>query len=181
MQVTLGLLRLSKLDIRKLDISGEVMSITIGVRRIPLNQGGYDRRGRYYGTGAPLYEWDYYNSETKDEEYGELRAYSRADAKEQVKSYLTRRGYKVNPGENGEWTPVHAVRFNSDGSVSLMGTHLNPAKLGSGGRFKVLTGELSHKPGIYDPKGLAAAIGRRKYGAKKFAQLAARGKRRKHR
>lgn len=152
------------------------MSITIGLRRIPLNQGGYDRHGRYYGVGAPLYEWDYYNSDTKDEEYGELRASSRADAKEQVKHYLTRRGYKVNPGEDGEWTPIHAIRFNSDGSVSLMGSHINPAKLGTGARFKALTGELGHRAGVYSPKGLAAYIGRKEYGAKKFAQLSARGR-----
>lgn len=38
---------------------------------------------------------------------------------------------KSNPGiEPRKWIPVHAVRFNQDGSVSLLGEHAaaNPAK-----------------------------------------------------
>lgn len=50
-------------------------------------------------------------------------------------------------------------------------------RLGSGGRFNALTKKLSRK-GVRDPKALAAAIGRKKYGKKKFQKLAARGKRR---
>lgn len=46
------------------------------------------------------------------------------------------------------------------------------AKLGSGKRFAALKNKLSNEPGIYDPAGLAASIGRKKYGAKKFANLA---------
>lgn len=45
-------------------------------------------------------------------------------------------------------------------------------KLGSGARFKQLEGKLSHEKGVYNPAGLAAAIGRKKYGAAKFAGLA---------
>ena len=45
-------------------------------------------------------------------------------------------------------------------------------KLGSGGRFK----SLSKKVGS---KALAAWIGRKKYGAKKMAKMAAAGRRRK--
>lgn len=51
------------------------------------------------------------------------------------------------------------------------------AKLGSGARFKSLEKKLSSKKGIYNPGGLAAAIGRKKYGKKKMAKLAAKGKR----
>jgi hypothetical protein len=61
---------------------------------------------------------------------------------------------------------------------------MNPAeaakarlRLGAGGRFKRLTGELEKK-GATDPAVLAAWIGRRKYGPKKFAKLAARGRQR---
>lgn len=50
-------------------------------------------------------------------------------------------------------------------------------KLGSGARFKSLTKKLSKK-GIRNPKALAAAIGRKKYGKKRFQKLAAAGKRR---
>lgn len=51
-------------------------------------------------------------------------------------------------------------------------------KLGSGKRFSNLEHELAHKPGIHDPKALAAAIGRKKFGAHKMGELAAHG--RKH-
>jgi len=48
-------------------------------------------------------------------------------------------------------------------------------ELGSGGRFKALVNKLENK-GSSDPKALAAWIGRRKYGKKKFQELAAKGK-----
>ena len=49
-------------------------------------------------------------------------------------------------------------------------------KLGSGKRFKQLTAKL-RKRGVKNPKALAAYIGRKKYGKKKFQQLAAKGRR----
>lgn len=50
--------------------------------------------------------------------------------------------------------------------------------LGSGARFKNLVGQLSGRKGVYDPKGLAAFIGAKKYGASKMSSMAAhnRGK-----
>lgn len=50
------------------------------------------------------------------------------------------------------------------------------AKLGSGQRFAVLKNKLSNKKGVTNPNALAAAIGRKKFGAKKFAKLGAKGK-----
>ena len=50
------------------------------------------------------------------------------------------------------------------------------AKLGSGSRFKKLTKSLK---GARNPKALAAWIGRKKYGKKKFQKLAAKGRRKK--
>lgn len=50
-------------------------------------------------------------------------------------------------------------------------------KLGSGKRFAALEGKLSRQ-GVRDPAALAAYIGRRKYGAKKFNSLSAKGRRR---
>jgi hypothetical protein len=44
--------------------------------------------------------------------------------------------------------------------------------------FKKLTQELERE-GVDDPRALAAWIGRRKYGAKRFQQMAAEGRRRK--
>ena len=52
------------------------------------------------------------------------------------------------------------------------------AKLGSGARFKALTNKLQKK-GIRNPKALAAYIGRKKYGNKKMAKMAAAGRRKK--
>jgi len=46
-------------------------------------------------------------------------------------------------------------------------------KLGGGGRFAKLEGELAHKPGIRNPGAVAAAIGRKKYGKERFANLGA--------
>jgi hypothetical protein len=48
------------------------------------------------------------------------------------------------------------------------------AKLGSGKRFDQLASKLAAK-GASNPKGLAAYIGRKKYGKKKFQSLAAKG------
>ncbi len=50
-------------------------------------------------------------------------------------------------------------------------------KLGSGARFKALKGKLARK-GVKDPAALAASIGRKKYGKKKFQKLAAKGRKR---
>jgi hypothetical protein len=49
-------------------------------------------------------------------------------------------------------------------------------KLGSGERFAALKAKLADKPGVTDPGALAAAIGRKKYGAQKFAALSAKGR-----
>ena len=48
-------------------------------------------------------------------------------------------------------------------------------RLGGGGRFKKLSRELESK-GAEDPAALAAWIGRRKYGKKKFQALSQHGK-----
>ncbi len=52
------------------------------------------------------------------------------------------------------------------------------AKLGSGARFKALTKKLAKKPGVTSPGGLAAYIGREKYGKGRFQKLAAKGRKR---
>ena len=49
-------------------------------------------------------------------------------------------------------------------------------RLGSGERFAALKSQLAHKPSVTNPGGLAAYIGRKGYGAKRFASLARRGK-----
>lgn len=49
------------------------------------------------------------------------------------------------------------------------------APVGSGGRFAALKSKLGGK-GVKNPGALAAYIGRKKYGAKKFNKMAAKGK-----
>lgn len=51
-------------------------------------------------------------------------------------------------------------------------------KLGSGARFKKLTGQLQKK-GAQNPAALAAWIGRKKYGPAKMAKMSAAGRKKK--
>jgi hypothetical protein len=53
------------------------------------------------------------------------------------------------------------------------------AKLGTGKRFSALEGSLAKK-GATNPGALAAWIGRKKFGSKKFASLSAHGRRASH-
>jgi hypothetical protein len=48
-------------------------------------------------------------------------------------------------------------------------------KLGGGGKFAALSKKLGSQ-GASDPDALAAYIGRKKYGAKKMAKMAAKGR-----
>jgi hypothetical protein len=54
------------------------------------------------------------------------------------------------------------------------------AKLGSGARFRAIE-EEAREGGARDPAAVAAAAGRRKYGKKRMAQMAAAGRKRKGR
>lgn len=49
-------------------------------------------------------------------------------------------------------------------------------KLGGGGRFAKLKGQLAAEKGVKNPSALAAYIGREKYGAKRMSKMAAKGK-----
>ncbi len=53
---------------------------------------------------------------------------------------------------------------------------MNKPALGTGERFANLKKSLARKKGIYDPAALAASIGRKKYGVKRYAGLASAGK-----
>ena len=54
---------------------------------------------------------------------------------------------------------------------------MDKMKLGGGGRYETLVSSLESK-GVKDPKALAASIGMKKYGKKRFLSLAAKGRRR---
>lgn len=49
------------------------------------------------------------------------------------------------------------------------------APLGSGGRFQALEASIAARGNVTDPAAVAASIGRKKYGAQKFEDLAGRG------
>lgn len=53
------------------------------------------------------------------------------------------------------------------------------AKLGSGARFKAVA-KSAARSGVRDPNAVAAAVGRKKYGATKMAKMAAAGRKRKY-
>lgn len=50
------------------------------------------------------------------------------------------------------------------------------APLGQGGRFAAMEAKVSNEPGVRDPAALAAAIGRKSVGKKKFQALAVKGR-----
>ena len=50
------------------------------------------------------------------------------------------------------------------------------ARLGSGARFEALEESIATRGGIRNPAAVAASIGRKKYGSKRFAQLATKGR-----
>lgn len=51
-----------------------------------------------------------------------------------------------------------------------------PPPIGQGSRFKALAENLSNRPGVTNPKALAAYIGRKKYGKARFQQMASKGR-----
>jgi hypothetical protein len=51
-------------------------------------------------------------------------------------------------------------------------------KLGSGKRFAALKKKLGRRKGVKTPGALAAFIGRKKYGKKRFQKLAVKGRKR---
>lgn len=74
-----------------------------------------------------------------------------------------------------QWTQAE-IRVNAKGEPQI---RLNPAKLGSGGRFARCVKAVELRGGAYDPRAVCAAAGRKKYGAKKFQAMAQVGKKRK--
>lgn len=50
------------------------------------------------------------------------------------------------------------------------------APLGQGGRFAALKAALAKRGGVSNPGAVAASIGRKKYGPKKFAKMAGKGR-----
>lgn len=72
--------------------------------------------------------------------------------------------------------PVNALAVAAKKRTSSKKPSGPMPKLGSGARFEALKNKLAHRPGVKNPAALAAAIGRKKYGAKKMASMAAKGR-----
>ena len=51
--------------------------------------------------------------------------------------------------------------------------------LGTGERFNNVVSQLSQRPGVTNPKRLAAFIGQQKYGAHKMSMMAAKNRKRR--
>lgn len=67
------------------------------------------------------------------------------------------------------------IKLSLPSSPMKVGISMKKPKLGTGARFKALKTSLSKK-GATNPEALAAWIGRKKFGVKKFASLAKKGK-----
>jgi len=59
-----------------------------------------------------------------------------------------------------------------------MGKNKKMPKLGSGERFAKLTKSIAARGDVKNPAAVAAAIGRKKYGAEKMQKMAAAGRKR---
>lgn len=66
------------------------------LQHVPLNRGGYDPGGAYWGIGTPLYRYEDSGDDENDGQVsGYVRAYSRDHAKSQITSmYPTARFYR---------------------------------------------------------------------------------------
>jgi hypothetical protein len=56
-------------------------TLNFSLRRVRLNSGGYDSRGRYFGIGAPLFRYVSEDGSIDDE----IRGKDREDAKDEIR------------------------------------------------------------------------------------------------
>ena len=83
---------------------------------------------------------------------------------------------KMNMGDKSMFKKKAKKKMPMEkGAMCKSPKHKMP-KLGSGKRFAALEGKLAKKPGVTDPKALAAKIGAKKFGQKKMSAMAAKGK-----
>lgn len=82
-------------------------------------------------------------------------------------------------------TAKAAIAADNDADEAPMRTAPKPrgavkpnaaAPAGQGGRFQALKQKLAGEPGVTNPGGLAAALGRKKFGTSKFQKMAAAGR-----
>ena len=61
------------------------MKVKVSLRKVRLNQGGYDSKGEYFGIGMPLYVYTFEDGTRIHERY--LRAETREKAKELIEHW----------------------------------------------------------------------------------------------
>ena len=83
----------------------------IYLQRVRLDSGGYDRRGRYFGVGVPLYKWST-EFEGKDRD-GHVRGKSRAEAMSEVRRELVRYSKWPHSSQGPFGSPPKAHREGS--------------------------------------------------------------------
>lgn len=76
-----------------------------------------------------------------------------------------------------QWSPAH-VRVNNQGQVQIRIANPKSRRLGGGGKFASCVRQVSARGGAYDPKGVCAAAGMRKYGKGQMQRWARAGRRR---
>lgn len=118
------------------------------------------------------------------------RAYSQFDLRKELAPYPKPEA-RPAPGPSGKgdaprWNPAgggsaptwhmgNTFYVAKDGVMNGPGKSMKP---GGGGRFAKLEKSIAARGDVRDPGAVAAAIGRAKYGKKKFQQFAAKGRRR---
>ena len=103
------------------------------------------------------------------------RLYAAADGRKVVDAFAA--AWEARPGDVAV-DEVPAWLAFSMGYQSAEPVLHNPEPLGSGGRFRRCVEAVAAGGRAYDPAAVCAAAGRRKYGAARFAAMAARGRRR---
>lgn len=92
---------------------------------------------------------------------------------------IARRWAKLGPNTDlpmHKDSTVNALAMGAKSSKSSPKPASSRARLGSGARFEALKNKLAGRKGVRNPAALAAAIGRKKYGASKMASMAAKGR-----
>lgn len=110
----------------------------IDFQRVPLDRQGYTRQGRYFGTGAPLYEW-------YDDESGKTfhtRASTRAEAKAHFENV------RKNLVEYGGYNPMARRRSHRRYYTNPSRSSSKSSGLSDGAKLAIVVGGLGVVAGI---------------------------------
>lgn len=100
--------------------------------------------------------------------------YTKKEAQGLAASYR-RRGFPAIVAPRGESPGDVMIGIEAERRLGMRNPHFR-GKLGTGTRFDNCVRKMRKQAGVYDPEGLCASMGRRKYGAKRMARMAKRGR-----